>query len=87
MSANNRSTPALPSANAFSVFAEFETSRHPTAGERQFEGIANSKAAGVYKGRSASMDAARVRELKVRGMGPSEIVKALKIGRRRFTAY
>jgi DNA invertase Pin-like site-specific DNA recombinase len=40
-----------------------------------------AKAAGVYKGRPASIDAARVRELKARGLGATEIAKALKIGR------
>ena len=51
------------------------------AAMRQFEGIAKAKAAGVYKGRPASIDAARVRELKAQGVGPTEIAKALKIGR------
>jgi DNA invertase Pin-like site-specific DNA recombinase len=60
------------------VFAEFETNLRR---ERQLEGIAKAKAAGVYKGRPASIDAARVRELKARGLGPTEIAKALKIGR------
>jgi hypothetical protein len=46
------------------VFAEFETNLRK---ERQLEGIAKAKAAGVYKGRPASIDAARVRELKGRG--------------------
>jgi DNA invertase Pin-like site-specific DNA recombinase len=60
------------------VFAEFETNLRR---ERQLEGIAKAKAAGVYKGRPASIDAARVRELKMQGMGPTAIAKALKIGR------
>jgi DNA invertase Pin-like site-specific DNA recombinase len=60
------------------VFAEFETNLRR---ERQLEGIAKAKAAGIYKGRPASIDAARVRELKAQGMGPTEIAKALKIGR------
>ena len=34
-----------------------------------------------HKGRPFSIDAARVRELKVQGMVPTEIAKALKIGR------
>jgi hypothetical protein len=46
------------------VFAEFETNLRR---ERQLEGIAKAKAAGVYKGRPASIDAARVRELKAQG--------------------
>ena len=60
------------------VFAEFETNLRR---ERQLEGIAKAKAAGVYKRRPASIDAAQVRELKAKGMGPSEIAKHLKIGR------
>jgi DNA invertase Pin-like site-specific DNA recombinase len=49
--------------------------------ERQIEGIAKAKAAGVYKGRPASIDAAQVRAMKAQGLGASEIAKALKIGR------
>jgi len=45
------------------------------------EGIAKAKAAGVYKGRPALIDAVRVRELKAQGLGPTEIAKALKISR------
>jgi DNA invertase Pin-like site-specific DNA recombinase len=60
------------------VFAEFETNLRR---ERQLEGIAKAKAAGVYKGRPASIDAAKVRELKAKGMGASEIAKAMGIGR------
>ena len=60
------------------VFAEFETNLRR---ERQLEGIAKAKAAGVYKGRPASIDAARVREMKSQGLGATEIAKALGIGR------
>ena len=60
------------------VFAEFETNLRK---ERQAEGIAKAKAAGVYKGRPPSIDASKVRELKKKGLGASEIAKALKIGR------
>jgi DNA invertase Pin-like site-specific DNA recombinase len=60
------------------VFAEFETNLRR---ERQLEGIAKAKAAGVYKGRVASIDADQVRKLKADGAGASEIAKALKIGR------
>src|SRR5580698_1830546 len=60
------------------VFAEFETNLRR---ERQLEGIAKAKAAGVYKGRPASIDVTKVREMKAQGMGASEISKALKIGR------
>lgn len=60
------------------VFAEFETNLRR---ERQLEGIARAKVAGVYKGRPASIDASQVRELKAQGVGPSEIAKRLGIGR------
>jgi DNA invertase Pin-like site-specific DNA recombinase len=60
------------------VFAEFETNLRK---ERQAEGIAKAKAAGVYKGRPPSIDVTKVRDLKKKGLGASEIAKALKIGR------
>jgi DNA invertase Pin-like site-specific DNA recombinase len=60
------------------VFAEFETNLRR---ERQLEGIVKAKAAGVYKGRPASIDATKVRQMKAKGLGASEIAKALKIGR------
>src|SRR5215211_1448087 len=60
------------------VFAEFEPNLRR---ERQLEGIARAKAAGVYKGRPASIDAAKVRELKEQGLGASAIAKQLNIGR------
>jgi DNA invertase Pin-like site-specific DNA recombinase len=60
------------------VFAEFETNLRK---ERQLEGIAKAKSAGVYKGRPASIDPARVRQLKADGFGPSKIAKVLGIGR------
>jgi hypothetical protein len=43
--------------------------------------IAKAKAAGLYKGRPASIDASQVRAMKAQGLGASEIAKALKIGR------
>jgi DNA invertase Pin-like site-specific DNA recombinase len=60
------------------VFAEFETNLRK---ERQLEGIADAKARGVYKGRKASIDPAKVNAMRANGMGPSAIAKALKIGR------
>jgi DNA invertase Pin-like site-specific DNA recombinase len=60
------------------VFAEFETNLRK---ERQLEGIAKAKEAGVYKGRPASIDVAQVRALRGQGLGPSEIAKRLGIGR------
>jgi len=60
------------------VFAEFETNLRR---ERQLEGIADAKARGVYKGRKASIDPAKVRQMKAEGKGASAIAKALRIGR------
>ena len=60
------------------VFAEFETNLRK---ERQLEGIAKAKQAGVYKGRPASIDSTRVRQLKADGLGPSKIAETLGIGR------
>jgi DNA invertase Pin-like site-specific DNA recombinase len=61
-----------------SVFAEFETNIRR---ERQLEGIARAKAAGVYKGRPASIDAAEIARLKAEGLGASAIAKRLGIAR------
>lgn len=49
--------------------------------ERQMEGVAKAKAAGKYRGRPASIDPARVKELHQTGMGASQIAKTLGIGR------
>ena len=60
------------------VFAEFETSLRR---ERQMEGIAKAKVAGVYKGRRRTIDPAAVRGLKADGFGATQIAKKLGIGR------
>lgn len=60
------------------VFAEFETNLRR---ERQLEGVTRAKAEGVYKGRPASIDPARIRALKAEGVGPAEIARRLGIGR------
>src|SRR5258706_11523926 len=62
------------------VFAEFETNLRR---ERQLEGIARAKANGAYagKGRPASIEAAKVREMRAQGLGATAIAKALGIGR------
>jgi DNA invertase Pin-like site-specific DNA recombinase len=59
------------------VFAEFETNLRR---ERQLEGIAKAKAAGVYKGRKPSIEPAEVARLKTEGLGAA-IAKRLGIGR------
>jgi len=60
------------------VFAEFETNLRK---ERQMEGIAKAKAAGVYKGRKPSVDVGKVQSLHREGMGATAIAKELGIGR------
>src|SRR5262249_23680941 len=60
------------------VFAEFETNLRK---ERQLEGIAKAKAAGVYQGRKPTIDAKAVQKLRSQGLGATEIAKRLKIGR------
>jgi DNA invertase Pin-like site-specific DNA recombinase len=49
--------------------------------ERQAEGIAKAKAAGVYKGRKPSVDGSRVRQMQKEGMRPTDIARELGIGR------
>jgi DNA invertase Pin-like site-specific DNA recombinase len=53
----------------------------PCAGWISAQRIAKAKAAGIYKGGSASIDVARVREMKAQGLGATAIAKALGIGR------
>jgi DNA invertase Pin-like site-specific DNA recombinase len=62
------------------VSAESETNLRRA---RQMEGIAKAKANGIYagKGRPASIDAIRTREMKAQGLGATAIAKALGIGR------
>jgi DNA invertase Pin-like site-specific DNA recombinase len=60
------------------VFAEFETNLRR---ERQMEGIAKAKAAGVYKGRKPSVPVAEVRKMKATGMGVTAIADKLGISR------
>lgn len=62
------------------VFAEFETNLRK---ERQLEGIAAAKARGVYKGRgrTATIDNDKIRELRVGGLGPAVIARQLNVSR------
>src|ERR1035441_6184284 len=60
------------------VFAEFETNLRK---ERQLEGIAKAKAAGVYKGRPPTIDVEAVRSLRAEGKGVNVISHPLKISR------
>ena len=61
-----------------SVFAELETNLRK---ERQNEGILRAKQKGVYKGRKSSIDANKIKELKVSGLGASAIAKQMGIHR------
>jgi len=49
--------------------------------KKKLEWIASAKARGVYKGRKASIDPAKIKQMKADGVGPSAIAKALGIGR------
>jgi DNA invertase Pin-like site-specific DNA recombinase len=60
------------------VFAKFETNLRK---ERQLEGTAKGKAAGVYKGRLGKIDTVKVRELKAQGRGATEIAEEMGIAR------
>ena len=57
-----------PSRRPVGVFLEFEKNLRRA---RQLESIAKAKAGGVSKGRPASIDEARVRELKAQGVRPT----------------
>ena len=60
------------------VIAEFETNLRK---DRQMEGIAKAKAAGVYSGRPVTINAIEVRRLAKTGIGATAIAKQLNIGR------
>src|SRR5690606_2280863 len=64
--------------NMLAAFAEFETDLRR---ERQMEGIAKAKTAGVYKGWKPTVDVSAVRRLRAEGVGPAEIARRLGIGR------
>jgi DNA invertase Pin-like site-specific DNA recombinase len=66
------------------VFAEFETNLRR---ERQLEGIAKAKAAGVYKGRPPSIEASRMRETKAQGCGRLISPRLSRLGGRRCTGF
>ncbi len=52
------------------VFAQFETSIRK---ERQLEGVAKAKGAGVYKGGKPSVPVAEIKRLAAEGVGPYAI--------------
>jgi DNA invertase Pin-like site-specific DNA recombinase len=61
------------------VFAAFETD---VRRERQAEGIAKARRAGIYTGGVKRIDRARVLALKSAGAGPSAIAKEMGVSRR-----
>ncbi len=73
---------STPAGKAFldmlGVFAEFETAIRR---ERQLEGVAKAKAAGVYKGRKRSVDVAKVQAARAAGEKPVQIARDLGISR------
>jgi len=64
--------------NILASFAEFE---NDIRRERQADGIAKAKAAGVYRGRRPSIQPDEVRRLHAAGLGATAIAKKLQIGR------
>ncbi len=60
------------------VFAQFETD---VRRDRQAEGIAKAKKAGVYTGGKARIDRRRVTELLAKGQGPAAVARALGVSR------
>jgi DNA invertase Pin-like site-specific DNA recombinase len=64
--------------NILGSFAEFEADIRR---ERQMEGIAKAKAAGVYRGRKASIDPKQVRLALSGGERPSALAKRLGVAR------
>jgi DNA invertase Pin-like site-specific DNA recombinase len=61
------------------VFAEFEANLRR---ERQAEGIARAKKAGVYRGRKPTIDATAIRQLHDSGMVPAAIAERLAVSPR-----
>jgi DNA invertase Pin-like site-specific DNA recombinase len=60
------------------VFAQFETD---VRRERQAEGIAKAKKAGVYTGSSPRIDRAKVRDMSEKGLGPAAMARSLDVSR------
>lgn len=60
------------------VFAQFETD---VRRERQAEGIARAKKAGIYTGGKPRIDRRRVKELLEEGGGPSAVARAMGVSR------
>jgi DNA invertase Pin-like site-specific DNA recombinase len=65
------------------VFAEFETNLRR---EQRLEGIAKTKATGVYKGRQASIDASGT-PIEIEGLGPQRLPRRWASVGRAFTGF
>lgn len=68
--------------NILASFAEFETDIRK---ERQADGIAKARTAGIYRGRPATISGDEVRRLKAEGVGATGI--AVKLGIARASVY
>ena len=79
---------STPAGKAFlqmlGVFAEFETALRR---ERQREGIAKAKAAGVYKGRKPSVPVEEVQRLSAAGVKPWISRSSSRLGAHRSTEH
>ena len=75
---SNQSIPRPRPVNASSTRSAFETNLRK---ERQPEGIARAKAAGIYKGRKPEIDGAEIRRLAALGKSKIEIAEELDISR------
>ena len=64
--------------------AEFETEIRK---ERQRDGILSAKERGIYKGRKATIDADRVRDLHASGVRPVDIARELRVSRASVYRY
>ena len=65
----------------FGTFCPVSATDDPAASWPGSQAIAKAKAAGVYTGRKPSVDIAQVRELRLEGLGATQIAKRLGIGR------
>ena len=64
--------------------AEFETEIRK---ERQRDGIAKAKERGIYRGRAATIDSAKVQDLHAAGTRPVDIARQLKVSRASVYRY
>ena len=63
------------------ILASFAEWENDIRRERQLDGIAKAKEAGIYKGRPAKLDPAEVQRLLAEGVKPAHVAKQLGISR------